>query len=104
MNIEHGERPGRRTGDVPAIEIVDSVVAGTPDFAHIGAILHRTAKVSAGSGKSAIGAVAVHDQQAWMAAETEYLAGIGLYLNEFRRHYFVATQIRSEEHTSELQS
>ena len=57
VNIEDIERPWRRAGDVAAVEIVDSVVARTPDLAQIGAILHGAAQMGTGGGEGAIGAV-----------------------------------------------
>jgi hypothetical protein len=68
-------------------------VAGTPDLAQIAAILHRTAEVGASGGERAISAVAVHDQQAGTAAETENLAGIRLQLRELGGDDVVSSEI-----------
>src|ERR1039457_5045372 len=92
MDIKHIERPGRRTGNVAAVEIVDAVVAGAPDLAQIVAILHRAAEVGTSGGESTIGAVALHDQQAGTAAEPENLAGIRLQVPELYVECFGAAQ------------
>src|SRR5208337_5246522 len=94
VNIEDGKRPGRRAGDVAPIEIVGSVVAGAPDLAQVGAILHDAAEVGAGSGERAEGAVGIENQQARLVAKAKDLAGVGLHLGNFCGNHLVSTEIR----------
>src|ERR1019366_3514802 len=63
------------------------------DLAQIVAILHRAAEVGTSGGESTIGAVALHDQQARTAAETENLAGIRLQLRELGGDDLVPAEI-----------
>jgi len=68
-------------------------VAGTPDLAQIGAILHGAGEVGTGGGERAIGAVAAQDQQAWTAAETENLSRIRRQVPDLGGHNLVPAEV-----------
>src|SRR5579864_1372147 len=93
MYIEHVERPGRRTGDVAAVEIVGSVMTGAPDLTQIAAILYSAAEVGAGSRERAIAAVVIHDQESGTASEAEDFSRIRLHLDLFRCDNLIAAEI-----------
>src|ERR1700758_3023441 len=94
MDIKQVERPWRRAGNIAAVEIVDSVVAGAPDLAQIVAILHGAAQMRASRGEGTIRAVAVHDQQTGTAAEPENLRGIRPQFRELGGDDLVAAKVR----------
>src|SRR5438128_12207493 len=62
LDLKAFQRPGRRTRNVPAIQVVCSVMASAPDLMKIISILHRAREVSAGSRHRAVLAVGNTDQ------------------------------------------
>ncbi len=87
------QRARWRTRDVAAIQVIDSVVAGTPDLMQIPAILHRASQVGAGGRKRAVLAVAAKHQQAGTVAKAEDHPAVGFQLAYFRGDDFIASQV-----------
>src|SRR3954462_3758752 len=67
------KRAGRRAGDITSGEVVNAVVAGTPDLLHVAAVLHGAAQVSAGGRHGFVLTVRTHDEGSGAAAEFEDL-------------------------------
>src|SRR5215831_7075739 len=79
----------RRPSDHLAIQVVQPVVAGTPDLLSIRTVLHRAVQVGAGGGKSPPFAARGTDQKAWLASEFENPATVGPQVCYLPCHYLI---------------
>src|ERR1700752_957251 len=67
------QRARRRTGDIPAAEVVKAIVAGAPHLARVAAVLHGTTQVGAHGRESTILTVSGEQQQPGARAESKNL-------------------------------
>jgi len=94
VDLIYLEWPGRRTGDVAAIQIVETVVAGTPNLLEVTAVLHDAAQMRTGGRKSAITPVSVSDQQSRTAAEAKNLGGVRLQFADLTGGDLITSEFR----------
>src|ERR1051326_974498 len=93
MDVVLLERTGRRTRDVASGEVINAVVAGTPNLLNVVAVLHGATQVSAGGRHGFVFALGTHNQEPGPGAPIEYLGRVGLQVTDLGGDDGVATHI-----------